>query len=66
MSVGILFDDPVLVPEALHKSAALLDKAGRADEAQAIREELKTRYPASPFATQRQTGAIFKVRKGYA
>ena len=64
MSVGILFDDPVLVPEALQKSAALLDKAGRAEEAQAMREELKTRYPASPFAKPLQTGAAIKARKG--
>jgi len=54
----------VLVPEALQKSAALLDKAGRAEEAQAMREELKTRYPASPFAKPLQTGAAFKARKG--
>ena len=49
MSVGILFDNPVIVPEALTKAAALLDKHGRAAEATAMREELKARYP--------QTGA---------
>lgn len=65
MSVGILFDDPVLVPEALHKSALLLDKAGRAEEARAMREELKTRYPASPLSAQKQTKTAYKVRKGY-
>ncbi len=65
MSVGILFDDPVLVPEALHKSALLLDKAGRAEEARAMREELKTRYPSSPLSAPKQTGTAFKVRKGY-
>ena len=59
MSVGILFDDPVLVPEALSKSAQLLDKLGRGDEARAMREELKNRYPDSPQAKQGQavTGA---------
>ena len=58
MSVGILFDDPVLVPEALSKAAALLDKLGRKDEAKAMREELRTRYPASPLATPRQASTL--------
>ncbi|MDD4102062.1 MAG: tetratricopeptide repeat protein [Kiritimatiellae bacterium] len=65
MSVGILFDDPVLVPEALHKSSLLLDKAGRSAEAQAMREELKTRYPTSPLSAPQQTETTYKVRKGY-
>ncbi len=65
MGVGILFDDPVLVPQALQKSAALLDKAGRAEEAKAMREELKTRYPSSPLSSPKQTGAVLKVGKGY-
>ena len=45
ISVGILFDDPVLVPEALTQSAELLEKLGRPAEAKAMRDELKTRYP---------------------
>ena len=45
ISVGILFDDPVLVPEALTRSAELLDKLGRPAEAKAMHDELKTRYP---------------------
>ena len=49
MSVGILFNDSKLVPEALHKASILLDALGRADEAQAMREELQTRYPDSPL-----------------
>jgi tetratricopeptide (TPR) repeat protein len=49
MSVGILFNDGALVPEALHKAALLLDSLGRAEEARAMREELKTRYPDSPL-----------------
>jgi len=56
MSVGILFDDATLVPEALNKSALLLDKLGRADEARAMRDELRARYPASPLAKPEQTG----------
>ncbi len=63
MSVGILFDDPVLVPAALSKAAALLDKLGRKDEAKAMREELRARYPASPLATPGQAQAVALERK---
>ena len=45
ISVSILFDDPVLVPDAMNKAAALLDKLNRGEEANAMRDELKTRYP---------------------
>jgi len=45
MSIGILFDDPVIVPESMSKAAALLDKLGRGGEATAMRDELKARYP---------------------
>jgi tetratricopeptide (TPR) repeat protein len=50
MSVGILFDDATLVPEALDKAAGLLDKLGRAEEARTMRSELRARYPDSPLA----------------
>ena len=50
ISVGILFDHKEIVPQALHKSAELLDKQGRSDEALKISEELKQRYPDSPLA----------------
>lgn len=63
MSVGILFDDAALVPEALHKAARLLDKLGRTDEAQAMREELKARYPESPLAKPGQARAAAWGRK---
>jgi len=63
MSVGILFDDATLVPEALHKAAALLDKLGRTAEAQAMREELKARYPDSPQAKQGQAQTNVRERK---
>ena len=45
MSVSILFNDPVLVPDAMAKAAALLDKLGRTAEANAMRDERKARYP---------------------
>ena len=66
MSVGILFDDATLVPEALHKAATLLDKLGRGAEAQTMREELKTRYPNSPQAKQGQAQTEVRERKDNA
>ncbi len=50
MSVGILFNDAELVPESIHRAALLLDKLGRAQEAETLRQELRERYPASPLA----------------
>jgi len=66
MSVGILFNDAALVPEALHKAAVLLDKLGRGQEAQAMREELKTRYPDSPLSRQGQAQTEHREEKGRA
>lgn len=63
MSVGILFDDAALVPEALSKAAALLDKLGRGEEAKAMRDELRNRYPGSPLANPGQTQAVAPERK---
>lgn len=45
MSVAILFDDPVLVPQALDRAEILLRAAGRKDEADAAHEERVQRYP---------------------
>ncbi len=64
MSVGILFNDATLVPEALHKAATLLDKLGRGQEAQAMREELKARYPDSPLSRQGSTQTETQSREG--
>lgn len=63
MSVGILFDDATLVPEALHKAASLLYKLGRGQEAQALREELRARYPNSPLANPGQNTTASPERK---
>jgi len=52
ISVGILFDDKELVPEALSKAAELLEKQGNQDEAEKMRDELKQRYPDSPQAAK--------------
>ena len=45
MSVAILFDDPEIVPQALERAAALLQAAGRNEEADAARAERAKRYP---------------------
>lgn len=45
MTVGVLFDDEQWVPEALHRGARALDAAGRPEESEQAREELRERYP---------------------
>lgn len=45
MSVSILFNDPVIVPDCIKKAITILDALNRREEAQAMRDELKTRYP---------------------
>jgi len=45
MSVGLLFDDQELVPQSLERAIHLQESLGRPDEARALKEELKTRYP---------------------
>jgi tetratricopeptide (TPR) repeat protein len=45
MSVSILFNDAVLVPTCMKKAIAILDALGRKDEAKAMRDELKSRFP---------------------
>lgn len=45
MSVSILFDNAEIVPQAFARAASLLDRLGRQDEAAAMREESKRRYP---------------------
>jgi TolA-binding protein len=47
MSVSILFNDPVIVPDCIKKAIAILESLNRREEAQAMRDELKTRYPDS-------------------
>lgn len=51
MSVSILFNDAVLVPDCMKKAIALLDTLGRKDEAQAMRDELKSRFPETEKGT---------------
>ena len=41
LSVGLLFDDDLIVPAALERAAELLEKAGRHEEAERVRAELE-------------------------
>ncbi len=50
LSVGILFDDPVLVPECLHEAAQAYAQLGRADDSSKVIKDLVTRYPESEWA----------------
>lgn len=45
MSVGLLFDDKTIVPEALSGAIKLLEGSGKPDEARAMRTEFERRYP---------------------
>lgn len=50
LSVGVLFDDPALVPECLHEAAQAYAKLGRTDDSAKVIKDLVTRYPESEWA----------------
>ena len=50
LSVGILFDDPTLVPECLYEAAMALQKAGKSEDSARVLQELAQRYPDSVWA----------------
>lgn len=52
LSVGILYDDPVLVPESLYLAALLLAETGRTAEQASTVAELQQRYPDSEWAVK--------------
>ena len=52
MFVAVLFDDPELVPDCLHRAAQSLRKVGREEEASRAEKELSDRYPKSKWALQ--------------
>ncbi len=54
LSVAVLFDDPVLVPECLHEAAAAFEAAGRKEESDKVVKELLERFPESAWAKQRK------------
>ncbi|HSU86421.1 MAG TPA: tetratricopeptide repeat protein, partial [Chthoniobacterales bacterium] len=45
MSVALLYDDPEITPQALAKAAKAYEKAGKADEADRARAQLRAKYP---------------------
>ena len=49
LSVGILYDDPVLVPESLYLAATSFDAQGRAADVAKVVSEMGTRYPESEW-----------------
>jgi TolA-binding protein len=52
MSVAVLYDDPALSPEALHRAARAYRALQREADAERTVGELKTRYPDSPWASR--------------
>ena len=58
LSIGILYDDPDLVPESLYLAAQAFDEQGRQDDLKQVVTELEERYPESEWAEKtRQTWA---------
>ncbi len=55
LSVGVLFDDPVLVPECLHEAAEAYARLGRTDESAKVVHDLLARYPDSEWAKRYKT-----------
>ncbi|MEI6562758.1 MAG: tetratricopeptide repeat protein [bacterium] len=53
LSVAVLFDDPVLVPECLYEASLEFAAANRADDAGKARKELAERYPDSEWAKKK-------------
>lgn len=47
MSVSLLFEDPVLVPECMSEAAVLFQELGRKEESDKVWQELAQRYPQS-------------------
>lgn len=54
LSVGLLFDDPALVPECLWRAAECLGKLQRSEEQNLTLKELRERYPDSEWAKKEQ------------
>ena len=54
LSVGLLFDEPSLVPECLGRAADCLGKLQRVDEKNLTLKELRERYPDSEWTKKEQ------------
>lgn len=50
LSVGILYEDPDLVPQVLFRAGEAFEKAGRKDEAVKVYRELTERFPGDALA----------------
>lgn len=50
MSVAVLFEDSVLVPECLYEASLAFSAAGQREEADKARKELQERFPDSAWA----------------
>lgn len=49
LSVGVLFDDPVLTPESLYRAAGVLQAGGQEAERDRILDELRERFPENEW-----------------
>lgn len=54
LSVAVLFDDPVMVPECLDEAADAFAGAGRTEESGKVIRELLERFPESSWAKKRK------------
>lgn len=54
LSVGVLFDDPAVVPECLYEAAEAYAKLGRSDDSAKVAKDLVARYPTSEWAKKMQ------------
>ncbi|MFU8779787.1 MAG: tetratricopeptide repeat protein, partial [Kiritimatiellia bacterium] len=52
LSVGILYNDPDVVPESLYLAATSFDLLGQPDEREKVVAELRARYPESHWTVQ--------------
>lgn len=52
LGVALLYDDPEVTPEALYRAADNLRRQGRTAEGAQTLQELKQRYPDSPWAAK--------------
>ena len=50
LSVGVLFDDPTVVPQCLHEAAEAYARLGRTDESAKVVRDLIARYPDNEWA----------------
>lgn len=52
MAIGILYDDPQLIPQALMRAGESFEKAGKTDHARQVYKELTERFANHPLAAK--------------